>query len=196
MTRNADQDCRRAVVLLGSPRAGGNSDTLATTFVESLTARGFETKVHALRDLNFAGCRNLFHCKTGGESCGQADDFSPLLAEVAAAELLVLASPIYFTDLTSTLKAAIERFFSYLVPGYPTAEIKTRLRGEKSLVLIQVQGEGQEAYGDLLTRYEKGFRMLGFSRFHLLHAWGLREAEDLAKRPALFDDLDRLAETL
>ena len=187
---------KRVVCLLGSPRAGGNSDQLAEVFADALRSRGAFLELYALRELSFSGCRNLFHCKRGGERCGLADGLSPILEAVREADVLVLSSPIYFTDITSDLKAAIERFFSFLVPGYPTAPVKTRLVGDKTLVLIQTQGEGREAYADLLNRYEKGFRMLGFNAFHLIHGYAVRETGDLAARPDLFTEIENLAAEL
>ena len=116
---------KRVVCLLGSPRSGGNSDRLAEALIEELRAKGAFVECYALRELSYSGCRNLFHCKEGGDRCGLSDGLSPILEAVREADVLVLASPIYFTDITSDLKAAIERFFSFLVPDYPAAEIKT-----------------------------------------------------------------------
>lgn len=186
----------RVLCLLGSPRADGNSSEIAHRLCARLTDRGAEVQCHALRDLSFRGCRNLFRCKTGGTRCGLEDDLTPILAAVEAADVLVLASPIYFTDLTSDLKAVIERFFSFLVPDYPTAAVKSRLAAGKRLVLVQTQGEPAEAYGDLLERYAKSFRMLGFEGFHLIRACGVREVGAVTDLPDLWSEVERVVEAI
>lgn len=184
---------KRCLILLGSPRAGGNSDGIAEYFGKELRTAGAFVEIVALRELHFSGCRNLFHCKTLSERCGLADAFSPVLEAVREADILVLASPVYFTGLTSDLHAAIERFFSFLRPDYPNLDDKSRLPPGKKLLLIQTQGEGAEYYGDLLARYEKSFRMLGFDGFFSLRAAGVRELTDLdTHKPRLEQEIETL----
>jgi len=95
----------------------------------------------ALSALSYNGCKNLFHCKRDLDHCGQKDDLTPVLEAVSRAQVLVLASPVYFTSITGQLKLAIDRFFSFFVPDYTTAEIKSRLTPGRHLVFLQTQGE-------------------------------------------------------
>lgn len=168
--------------LLGSPRADGNSARLARKFSDTASELGAEVEVFDLSQLSFGGCRNLFHCKTAGEACGIEDDLTPVLEAVREADVLVLATPVYFTDIASPLKACIDRFFSFFVPDYVTAETKSRLTGHRSLVFIQIRGEPESACADIFPRYQRPFRMLGFSDFHLIRACGVREPRDIEKR--------------
>lgn len=187
---------KETLILLGSPRADGNSDRLALHLAEQLRAAGAAVETVALRDLAYSGCRNLFHCKTASDRCGLEDGLTAVLDKVRTADNLVVAAPVYFTDVPSGVKAVIDRFFSFFVPDYPTAEVKSRLRGGKSFTLIQVQGETGGAYADLLTRYEKGLRMLGFGTFHHIHAQGVRNPGDLDDRLEIWAEVDALSRTL
>ena len=179
--------------LLGSPRAEGNSGAIARQLCDELAGRGATISCHELATLRYSGCRNLFHCKTGGDRCGLIDDLTPILEEVREADLLVLASPIYFTDISSDLKAVIERFFSFFVPDYTSNPNKSRLAPGKQLVLVQTQGEPESAYGDLLERYGKSFRMLGIERMQLIRACGVREPGEAVGQAAV---QQRLAEVV
>jgi len=167
---------RSAVCLLGSPRIG-NSHYLAGNLLNQLQNRSWHVHRHTLTDMTFTGCRNLFHCKSGSTTCGLSDDFSPVLEDIRQCDTLILASPVYFTDVTSDLKAAIERMFSFFVPDYPTAESKSRLAAGKSLVFILTQGEGEHTYTDLMPRYWKSFSMLGFKEMHQVHVADVREVD-------------------
>jgi len=169
----------KTVCLLGSPRRGGNSDQLAEWFCTAARNAGAEIDMVALADLDFSGCRNLFRCKTGLYHCGQVDGFTPVLTAIRDADVLVLASPIYFTSVTGQMKLAIDRFFTFLVPDYATNEQKSRLGTGRTLVFIQTQGEPEQQYANLLESFSKGFRFLGFDKQHLLRAWGVREVGDV-----------------
>lgn len=186
----------KVLCLLGSPRPDGNSTAVARHLCDRLAEQGAQVSLRRLYDLSFSGCRNRFHCKTGGIRCGLEDDLTPILAEVEGADVLVLASPIYFTDVSSGLKAVIERFFSFFVPDYATAAVKSRLGPGKRLVLVQTQGEDRSAYGDLLDRYAKSFRMLGFEGFHLIRACGVREPGAVHDLAELWTKVDQVAAEL
>ena len=182
--------------LLGSPRVEGNSATIARRLCEDLVRRGAALDLHELASLRFSGCRNLFHCKTGSERCGLRDDLTPVLDSLYQADVLILASPIYFTDLSSDTKAVIERLFSFFVPDYVTNPIKSRLPSGMRLVLVQTQGEPEAQYADLLDRYAKSFRMLGIEETHLIRACGVREPGEVDDRADVWRRVEAVAETL
>ena len=170
----------KVLCLIGSPRVEGNSGSIAGRLCDELMRRGASVSSHRLVELRYSGCRNLFHCKSGGDRCGLVDDLTPILEEVQTADVLVFASPIYFTDISSDLKAVIERFFSFFRPNYWTIPDRSRLAPGKRLVLVQTQGEPESAYADLLDRYAKSFRMLGIEEMHLIRACGVREPGEAA----------------
>ena len=75
-------------------------------------------------------------CKTGSERCVLPDDLAPVLDAVFNADLVVFASPVYYSDVSAQLKAFIDRTYSYLVPGYIAKEHPNRLPTRKALVFI------------------------------------------------------------
>ena len=186
----------KLLCLLGSPRADANSTALAQHFASSAEAEGAEVEMVQLAELAFSGCRNLFHCKTAGERCGQNDDLSAVLDQIHQADIVLLASPIYFTDVSGLLKAAIDRFFSFFRADYVTNPEKSRLAPGKSLVMALVQGEPETRCADVFERYGRPFGMLGFEDRHLLRGCGLREAGAIAGRPELLAEAEHLAHRL
>ena len=115
----------KTICLLGSPRRGGNSDALAARFTEKAISLGGSVKVYTLSDLDYNGCLNLFRCKNGLSHCGQTDDLTSVLEAIVDSQVLVLASPIYFTNLSGQLKLVIDRFFSFFTPDYTTCLLYT-----------------------------------------------------------------------
>ena len=140
---------------------------------------GVPVETIVLSELSFHGCQNLFRCKRDLDKCGQTDDLTPVLDAVAHAQVLVLATPVYFTSVSGQLKLAIDRFFSFFVPDYPTAQIKSRLSSGRSLVFLQTQGEPEDRYADLMGSFSASFRGLGFDHQHLVRAWSVREPGDV-----------------
>jgi len=186
----------KTTCLLGSPRRGGNSDTLAKRFIQQAGRFNAKVETFTLSDLEYNGCVNLYQCKTRLNHCGQSDGLTPVLESVAQSQVLVLASPIYFTNLAGQMKLAIDRFFSFFVPDYPTAKIKSRLSPNRHIVLIQTQGEPEHRYADLLEQYSMSFKGLGFDNMYLVRAWGVREPSDVSNNPGFIDQCDSIAESI
>ena len=186
----------KLVSLLASPRANSNSTTLARAFTAAAAATGAEVIEYRLAGLEFSGCQFLAHCKTGGDRCGLTDDATEILDAIRAADIVVMATPVWFTDVASHLKKLIDRMFSFLEPDYATADNGSRLAPGKQLVFIQVQGEAAPAYEDTLRRYDRGFHTLGFGATHHLYAAGIREPADLAARSGLTEAAASLASNL
>ena len=184
----------KTLCLLGSPRRDGNTGTLAQRFCARAAHHGAPVEQVALFDLSFNGCANLFRCKSDLTHCAQSDDLTAVLNAVAEAQVLVLASPVYFTNVTGTLKCAIDRFFSFLVPDYAVNPVKSRLGSGRTLVFIQSQGEPEDRYRDLLDNYSAGFGYLGYDHQHLVRAWGVRDAADIADNPEFLARCDAVAD--
>ena len=186
----------RTVCLLGSPRRGCNSDTLADRFIQRAESLNASVEKVTLSELSFNGCENLFRCKKDLDHCGQVDDLTPVLEAVAQAQVLVLASPVYFTSITGQLKLALDRFFSFFVPDYPTAKIKSRLTPGRHLVFLQTQGEPETRYGDLMDSFSASFKGLGYDHHHLVRACGVREPGDIKSDSSVLLDCDEIADRI
>ncbi len=181
------------VCLLGSPRRDCNSDALAERFVQQASLYGAPSETFALSEMRYNGCKNLFRCKEDLERCGQTDDLTPVLTAVSQAQVLVLATPVYFTSVTGQMKLAIDRFFSFFVPDYATAEKKSRLTSGRHLVFLQTQGEPEDKYGGLMESFSASFEGLGFNHRHLVRAWGVRHPGDINQQSSVLQKCDAIA---
>ena len=184
---------KSTVCLLGSPRRQGNSDSLASRFTQSAIHHGASVETFALSQMSYNGCQNLFKCKNGQEHCGQQDDLTAVLNAITQSQVLVLSSPVYFTGVSGQLKLAIDRFFSFFVPDYPTAENKSRLSSGRHLVFLQTQGEPEDKYAGLMESMSASFKGLGFDHQHLVRAWSVRNPGDITSNAAVLNDCDAVA---
>lgn len=181
------------VCLLGSPRNAGNSDLLAGRFCAAAEIHGARTQTHSLRDLRFQG-----YTEGNGHMTeyGPDDDLGPVLADVEGADVLVLATPIYFCNISGLTKLALDRFFSFLVPDYLTAEVPSKLGRDKTLVFVQTQGESEDMYADVMEQYAPAFEKLGFTRRYLLRACNVRDLGDIAVHAKVLAEADLLAKRI
>jgi len=163
----------KIVCLLGSPRSTGNSSTIANRFLETARGLGAETRSFELNRLSYRGCQGCYACKTTLERCVLQDGLTEVLAAVGEADLVVLATPVYYGEATSQLKGFMDRTFSYLVPDYLTNPKPSRLT-PKRLVFIQTQGNPDEAlFADVFPRYAMFLKWEGFVEARLIRACGI-----------------------
>lgn len=185
------------VALLGSPRANGASATLARKFLAKAEERGFTPIVHELNSLTYRGCQGCFACKTAREDCILQDDLTRVLADVANTNVLVLATPVYFGDLTAQLKGFIDRTFSYFAPDYRTSATPSRLAPGKKLVFIQTQGNPVETFfADIYPKYSAFLKRNSFGEAHLIRAQGVSTSDDIIKHEVYLRQVGQVAETV
>ncbi|BDV44374.1 FMN reductase [Geotalea uraniireducens] len=170
----APADTKNIVCLLGSPRPNGTSATIARRFLDTAASLGAVTRTFHLNALAYRGCQGCYACKGRVERCTLRDDLTAVLEAVKEADMTVLASPVYYGDVTAQLKGFIDRTFSYLVPDFLTSSTPSRLPPGKTLVFIQTQGFPDERqYADIFPRYESFLRWSGFAECHLVRACGV-----------------------
>lgn len=163
----------KIVSLLGSPRTNGNSATIANRIMQTAAELGAETQTFELNRLTYRGCQACYACKKGHEECVLNDGLTEVLAAVQVADAVVLATPVYYGDITAQLKGFIDRTYSYLVPDYLTNPQPSRL-SPKKLVLILTQGHPDEAlFADVYPRYEQFLKWMGFNEITLVRACGI-----------------------
>jgi len=103
---------KNIVVLSGSPRKGGNTDTLAAAFCEGAKSAGKTVTLFRVADMNIGGCTGCEYCFKDVGVCCQRDDMVHILEALRKADVLVLASPVYHFDVTAQLKLALDRQYA------------------------------------------------------------------------------------
>lgn len=188
---------KNIVCLLGSPRKEGNSDILAAHLVDAASKLGASAGTFKLNRLNYRGCQACMGCKTGHDRCVLKDDLTHVLEAVGETDILVLASPIYYSEVSAQLKTFVDRTFSFLTPDFLANGHKSRLAPGKKLVFIQTQGQPDEnAYQDVFEKLKLFFAWYGFEDAHVIRACAVQEAGDVREREDLFKKTEEIAEKL
>ncbi|MBQ9729479.1 MAG: flavodoxin family protein [Clostridia bacterium] len=99
---------KKVLILSGSPRKGGNSDVLCNEFMRGALEAGNEVEKIRVAEKNIGFCTGCYACKKTGV-CAIKDDMAEVLQKMIDAEVIVLASPVYFYSICAQLKAVIDR---------------------------------------------------------------------------------------
>lgn len=110
---------KNVVILSASPRRNGNSDILCDEFMKGATEAGHDVEKIFLADKNIKYCTGCGVCNTTHE-CVQKDDMKEILVKVLKADVIVMASPVYFYTINAQMKTLIDR----IVPQYTSLSNK------------------------------------------------------------------------
>ncbi|MEN6302502.1 MAG: flavodoxin family protein [Armatimonadia bacterium] len=105
----------QAIVLIGTPRHGGNTDLLADAFLEGLREAGGDGEKVFVDELNIRPIGEMGDKMSERVDTRADDDFLPTLERVLAADILVFGSPVYWQGLPAQLKAFVDRWSAYYV---------------------------------------------------------------------------------
>ena len=98
----------KVLVVLGSPRKNGNTETLVNSLIDGARAAGAAAELIRLADYRIQPCVACGGCEKTGR-CVIEDDMQDLYDKIDRADRLVIASPIYFYSVTAQTKAFIDR---------------------------------------------------------------------------------------
>ncbi len=105
------------LIVNGSPRKGGNTDILTDTLLESALQGGANAEKIRLASVKVKPCLECGGCDETGE-CIIDDDGKELFEKIARSDVLVVASPIFFYNITSITQAMVERSQACWVSKY------------------------------------------------------------------------------
>lgn len=103
------------IAINGSPRKKGNSAAMLEAAIKGAVENGASVERIDLFDLNYKGCVSCFGCKLlGGPSfgrCAQRDELSAVLDKILAADVVLLATPLYFGEVPGAVRNLLERLW-------------------------------------------------------------------------------------
>ena len=98
---------KNILIISGSPRRNGNSEMLADEFASGASSAGHQVEKVVLAGKKLGFCTACYACRGG--SCPQQDDAPAIIQKMLQADVLVLATPVYFFTMCAQLKALIDR---------------------------------------------------------------------------------------
>ena len=132
------------LILSGSPRKGGNTELLVEAFVKGASQK-HHVEVVPVHDNKVNPCMGCNACfKNEANACVQNDDMSLIYEKASRADMLVIASPVYFYGLSAQLKAVVDRFHN---------PIRDTFRLKKMALLLVGADTLPELFDSILAQY-------------------------------------------
>lgn len=131
---------KKIIILNGSPRSNGNTAALTAAFRRGAEEAGHQVQEFFLPKMKINGCLG---CWCGGKDpehpCTQRDDMEKIYPSYKEADIVVLASPLYYWSISGFLKNAFDRLFAIAEcdPGY-------RNPVKDSVLIMAAEGAGFE----------------------------------------------------
>lgn len=101
----------KVLIVVGSPRVGGNSQIMADALEEGAKAAGNEVRQINVGRAKISGCIACESCFVNGGKCAIDDDMQPLYGDMEWADVIVYAFPLYFYSYPAQIKAFMDRQF-------------------------------------------------------------------------------------
>ena len=131
---------KKVLIISSSPRKGGNSDILCDMFAEGAKESGNEVEKARIADLKIGYCTGCYACQKTGK-CAIKDDAQSVIDKMIAADVIVLASPVYFYTICAQLKALIDR----------TVVVYPNLANKKFYYLLTMADTNRAKFDDSLA---------------------------------------------
>ena len=170
---------KKIVVLNGSPRKKGNTSALVKSFTEGAESAGNTVTEFFLNDMKIHGCRGCFGGHSSRECpCVQKDDMDQIYPAVKEADVVILASPLYYWNMSGQLRTAVDRLFALeegdgnLLRGHDRA----------SALLMAAEGNGFE---DVVLYYDHLMEHLRWKNLGHVLAGRNMDVGDIEGKPEL-----------
>ena len=174
------------LILSGSPRKGGNTELLAEAFAKGAAMHN-QVEVVSVRDFKVNPCLGCNACfKSEDNTCAQKDDMAVIYEKMGQADMLVIASPVYFYGISAQLKAVIDRFHN---PIRDTFHIK------KMALLLVGAATLPELFDAIIAEYNLCLKFFGIEDVGNVLVRGVKDKGDIKNTDAL-NEAYRLGESI
>ncbi|PKL60395.1 MAG: hypothetical protein CVV33_02895 [Methanomicrobiales archaeon HGW-Methanomicrobiales-4] len=146
-------------IIIGSPRKGGDTHTLAQEVEKGLVSREISSEFFFLNEMTFSGCQACYACKQEGNiRCTRNDDMQTFYDAIDHADGLIIATPIYFGGVTGQTKLWLDRLFPYL-----SLDLGSLLPSKIPVSVIYTQNQPDPTFfTGAMDSFEFVLRLLGF----------------------------------
>lgn len=170
---------KKIVILNGSPRRNGNTSALVQKFTEGAERAGNTVTEFFLDKMNIHGCKGCFGGHSSRECpCVQQDDMAQIYPAVKECDVVILATPLYYWNMSGQIRTAIDRLFA-LEEGDGNL-----LRGHNRGSALLMAAEGND-FEDVLNYYDHLMQHLKWENLGHVLAGGNGDVGDISRKPEL-----------
>ncbi|WP_066858113.1 flavodoxin family protein [Halodesulfovibrio spirochaetisodalis] len=154
----------KVISVLGSPRKKGTSNRIAQSFTDTAERLGATVDTFYLNALTYKGCQACEQCHSTKTHCIVKDDVTAILDGMKEADIAVFTSPVYYGDVSGQFKMFFDRTWSLVdVDFSKPSPFAGRLSQGKTAIFILSQGDSDDTYHEVITRYTDALKLYGYS---------------------------------
>ena len=181
---------KNILILKGSPRQHGNSATLAERAAAGAHTAGAQVESIYLHDLDIRACDACDECRDTN-ICIIKDDMNLLYPKLAAADAIILASPVYWFTFSAQLKLCIDRWYGF--QGNNWKEVSHKQFG---IILAYGDSDLHDSGGiNAIHTFESMCRYLKGEIVGIVHG-SLSDEDDAQKHPEMLQRAYELGQLL
>ena len=173
---------KRILGIIGSPRRNGNTHILVSRLLDGAGDAGAQTDTVLLADLTIRECDGCHACWRGRE-CAKKDDMNQLYPRIAAADVIIFGTPVYWYGPTALMKAFIDRFVYFNCP-----EHRARIAGKSALLVIPLEETDPGTWAPVVHFFEQCLRYLEMNLDGTLIAPGVGKKGEILKHPEKLEE--------
>lgn len=179
---------RNILVLTGSFRTNGNSDLMADAFISGAEESGNKVTKFDTAHKIFTVCKACKLCYTNGKACPFDEAFSELAHYILEADVLVISTPIYWYSFPAQLKAALDKFYSFVVAG-------KNIKMKDSILLVCGEEKEKKAFDGIVKSYTMMANYCGWNDLGAVISTGVGEKGDIVKT-GILDEIKKMGKDI
>lgn len=167
----------KAICIVGSPNSNGSTSYVSDKIIEGLKVNNIETKKYVLGEMNINYCKGCNSCHET-RKCIQTDDMDKIFADLYDSDIVIIASPSYWGDVTGQLKV----FFDRSTPLCDTNGETLVPKGKLGISVSIRAGSHVEENIHLINAIEHYYGHLGIKPIKRFTIEGVNTKNDLIKK--------------
>jgi multimeric flavodoxin WrbA len=180
----------------GSPRKKGNTSFLLSTFMQAVEKLGAQTRIIEVAQKNIIPCKEYVVCEKKGY-CPIDDDIkAEIYPLIRQAEVVVLASPIFFYNMTAQLKAVVDRCQTFWARKYKLKLTDPAKKTKRGFFLSVGATKGKNLFEGLQLTAQYFFDAIDARFEGSLTYRDIEGPKDMAKHPNVLEDVEKAAAEL
>jgi arsenate reductase len=181
--------------LQGSPRFKGNTSMLLSAFLEEAERLGGRTRRIDVAAKKISPCQECGTCEREG-FCPIDDEVRPIFSLLHQADIVVIATPVFFYGPTAQLKALIDRSQALWARKYVHKLVDPGGKWRRGLLLSVGATKGSNLFDGIILTAKYFFDAVGASFEESLTYRKIEKAGDIAKHPTALEDVKKAAKAL
>ena len=170
---------KNIVVITGSPRRGANTDTLVNAFIKGAVSAGNNVMRFDAAGSGVKGCIACSRCYSDGIACPNDGAFSEFAPMLEIADMVVIATPLYWFTFSSQIKSVIDKFHALM------HKRKEKIKNKDTMLFCVAETDEDVDFEGILRTYELMNAYLEWNEVGRIIVPDLHSSNDILKTDAL-----------